>query len=135
MDAGHLQQVVANLVLNATQAMPHGGRVEIDVAAARAIKPGETAEHDYVRIAVADQGVGISPENLPRIFEPFFTTKDVGEGTGLGLSVCYGIVEEHGGFITVDSTVGTGSRFSVFLPATTLDTGVPRHEPGRSDHR
>lgn len=124
MDAAHVQQVVANLVLNATQAMPRGGRVEIDVGAARAIKPGETAERDYVRITVVDHGVGIPPENLPRIFEPFFTTKEVGSGTGLGLSVCYGIVEEHGGFIAVDSTVGKGSRFSVFLPATARDAEV-----------
>jgi signal transduction histidine kinase len=111
-------------VLNATQAMPGGGRVEIDVAAARATRPGEATERDYVCITVADQGVGIAPENLSRIFEPFFTTKDVGAGTGLGLSVCYGIVEEHGGFITVDSTIGKGSRFSVFLPTTIIDTGA-----------
>ena len=69
------------------------------------------------RLAVVDEGSGIAPENLVRVFEPFFTTKDVGEGTGLGLSVCYGIVEEHGGWIAVDSNLGKGSRFTVYLPA------------------
>jgi len=118
MDEAQVQQVITNLVLNAIQAMPHGGRVEIDVGPVRASKPGSASgERDYVRLAVVDQGTGIAPENLPRIFEPFFTTKDVGEGTGLGLSVCYGIVEEHGGWIAADNNVGNGSRFTVYFPA------------------
>jgi two-component system, NtrC family, sensor kinase len=118
MDAAQMQQVIANLVLNAIQAMPAGGRVDLELGRVRASKPGGAAsERDYVRLTIADQGSGIAPQNLPRIFEPFFTTKGVGEGTGLGLSVCYGIVEEHGGWIAVDSTVGKGSRFTVCLPA------------------
>jgi signal transduction histidine kinase len=118
MDAAQLQQVIANLLLNAIQAMPGGGRVDVSLAIARANKPGDaTGERDWVRLVIADRGSGIAPQNLQRIFEPFFTTKGVGEGTGLGLSVCYGIVEEHGGWIAVDSTVGEGSIFRVYLPA------------------
>jgi two-component system NtrC family sensor kinase len=97
MDEAQIQQAITNLILNAIQAMPGGGQ--------------------HVRLAIHDQGPGIAPEHLSHIFEPFFTTKDVGEGTGLGLSVCYGIVQEHGGFIEVESAVGAGTRFSVFLPA------------------
>ena len=71
---------------------------------------------DFARIDVRDEGVGISKDQLHHIFDPFFTTKEVGEGTGLGLSIAYGIVEDHGGWIEVESVVGKGSRFSVFLP-------------------
>ncbi len=73
-------------------------------------------EDDYAYVTVADEGDGMGPETLHRVFEPFFTTKGVGEGTGLGLSVTWGIVQEHGGWIDVRSTVGAGSAFSVFLP-------------------
>jgi len=118
MDQAQLQQVVANLVLNAIQAMPKGGPVDIELGAVRCTPPKDASgERDCLRLTIADQGTGIAPEDLPHIFEPFFTTKDVGEGTGLGLSVCQGIIEEHGGWIAVDSVVGTGSRFSVYLPA------------------
>ena len=120
MDEGQMQQVITNLVLNAIQAMPAGGRVDIELGEERASRPGHPAdERACVRLSIADQGVGIAPDVLAHIFEPFFTTKDVGEGTGLGLSVCYGIVEEHGGWITVDSSLGKGSRFNVYLPAVT----------------
>jgi two-component system NtrC family sensor kinase len=118
MDEAQMQQVIANLVLNAIQAMPNGGRVHITLDQVRASQPGRASgERDYVRLVVADEGTGIPSEHLPRVFEPFFTTKDVGDGTGLGLSVCYGIVQEHGGWVEVDSEVGKGSRFSVYLPA------------------
>jgi signal transduction histidine kinase len=118
MDETQVQQVITNLVLNAIQAMPDGGRVDIDLGQVRASKPGSASgERDYVRLAIVDQGTGIAPAHLPHIFEPFFTTKGVGDGTGLGLSVCYGIVEEHGGWIAVDNNVGKGSRFTVYLPA------------------
>ena len=70
----------------------------------------------FARVTVSDQGMGISAEVAPRVFEPFFTTKGVGEGTGLGLSVAYGIARDHGGWIAVESEVGRGSRFSLFLP-------------------
>jgi signal transduction histidine kinase len=127
MDESQMQQVITNLVINAIQAMPRGGRVDIDLGAARASRPGHgTGERDCVRLSIADQGAGIATEAMPHIFEPFFTTKDVGEGTGLGLSVCYGIVEEHGGWITVDSTLGQGSRFSVYLPVADDGATEPR---------
>ena len=118
MDEGQMQQVITNLVLNAIQAMPSGGRVDIEIDDARPSRPGQhPSQRSCVRLSIADQGVGIAPDALAHIFEPFFTTKDVGEGTGLGLSVCHGIVQEHSGWITVDSTLGKGSRFSVYLPS------------------
>jgi two-component system NtrC family sensor kinase len=77
-------------------------------------------EADKVVVEVTDNGVGISPENLPKIFEPFFTTKEIGKGTGLGLAVCYGILTEHGGSLDVQSTVGVGTTFTITLPAVNL---------------
>jgi signal transduction histidine kinase len=102
-----LQQVILNIFINAIQAMPDGGRLRMD---ARCEEPG------WLRIDLADSGVGIPKEILERVFDPFFTTKEVGIGTGLGLSVSYGIIEKMGGRITVDSEVGRGTTFSVFLP-------------------
>jgi two-component system, NtrC family, sensor kinase len=118
-DAAQLQQVLSNLIVNAVQAMPKGGEVRVGVKVERARPPADVGgggEQEVVRVDVEDEGVGIAPGDVERIFEPFFTTKDVGEGTGLGLSVSYGIVREHGGWIAVDSRLGAGSRFSVFLP-------------------
>jgi two-component system NtrC family sensor kinase len=118
MDEGQMQQVISNLILNAIQAMPGGGGIDIEVAQTRTSRLGQPAsERACMRLSIVDQGGGIAPDALAHIFEPFFTTKDVGEGTGLGLSVCYGIVEEHGGWITVESTMGKGSKFTVYLPA------------------
>lgn len=109
-DAGQLLQVLTNLVVNALQATPRGKKVELSV------RPAKGAA-GWVAVAVRDQGSGISPEVREHVFEPFFTTKDVGEGTGLGLSVAHGIVEEHGGTIEVDTEVGSGSCFTIRLPA------------------
>ncbi len=106
-NAGNLHQVFVNLFLNAIQAMPDGGRLEV-----RAM----VADDAWLRIDVSDSGVGIAPENLGRIFDPFFTTKDPGQGSGLGLSVSYGIVREHRGRLTVASNLGAGTTFSVHLP-------------------
>jgi two-component system, NtrC family, sensor kinase len=118
MDESRIEQVITNLVVNACQAMPTGGRIDFDAQTVRASRPGTAdGERAYVRLSVADHGTGIRAEDLPRIFEPFYTTKDVGVGTGLGLSVCHGIVEEHGGWISVESTLGKGSCFMVYLPA------------------
>jgi two-component system NtrC family sensor kinase len=77
-------------------------------------------DEDKVVVEVSDTGVGIPPENLAKIFEPFFTTKEIGRGTGLGLAVCYGILTEHGGSLDVQSTVGTGTTFTITLPAIKL---------------
>ncbi|MBI4869901.1 MAG: response regulator [Candidatus Wallbacteria bacterium] len=102
-----LNQVFMNLLVNACQAIPDRGTVTIRTR----------AEQGWVRVEVSDTGTGIKPEHVAKIFDPFFTTKDVGKGTGLGLSVSYGIIEKHGGRIEVQSDPGSGTTFSVFLPA------------------
>jgi signal transduction histidine kinase len=116
MDEGQIQQVMTNMIVNALQAMPNGGQVTVELGEVRMAPPSEGELRDYVRISIADQGQGIPSANLSRLFEPFFTTKAVGEGTGLGLPVSYGIVQEHGGWIAVDSILGRGTRFEIFLP-------------------
>ncbi len=103
----NLQQVFLNLFLNAIQAMPDGGKLAVRAA---------IQEDAELRVDVTDTGVGIPPENLGKVFDPFFTTKEPGQGTGLGLSVSYGIVEKHRGRITVASEVGRGTTFTIFLP-------------------
>ena len=110
-DAGQLQQVLLNLVLNAEHAM-RGGQTRRLV-----VSVSEDEASGAVELAVSDSGHGIDPANLPRIFDPFFTTREVGEGTGLGLSICYGIVRGHGGHIRVESAPGTGTTFRLLLPA------------------
>jgi signal transduction histidine kinase/CheY-like chemotaxis protein len=114
-----LQQVFLNLVLNACQAMPDGGLIAISTR-----HEGDSAGADCVVVAVTDTGTGIAPDRLPHIFEPFYTTKGTlgigaDPGTGLGLSMCYGIIEHHSGTIEVSSTPGAGSVFTVRLPAVT----------------
>ncbi len=113
-----IQQVFSNLLMNAIQAMPDGGRVRIEVERASVTPPdaSDGARLSAVRVVVTDQGQGITEDNLPHVFEPFFTTKDVGRGTGLGLSIVYGIVQDHGGWIDVNSEAGQGSRFTFYLP-------------------
>lgn len=101
-----LNQVFMNLLLNAVQAIRSNGTIHLRIG----------AEREHVWVEVGDDGAGIAPENIGRIFDPFFTTKPVGEGTGLGLSLSYGIVQEHGGRIDVRSEVGSGSTFRVWLP-------------------
>jgi signal transduction histidine kinase len=110
-----IEQVLVNLMMNGIQAMPTGGTLRVR-AHPRLGRPGSTPPSSTACLEVEDEGVGISPESLPKVFDPFFTTKDVGEGTGLGLSVSYGIVSDHGGRIQVSSALGSGSRFSVYLP-------------------
>jgi signal transduction histidine kinase len=116
VDSGQIEQVCANVIVNAIHATSAGGRIDLHVDAERAAPPEGGAQVDAVCIRVRDDGAGIDPEHLPHIFEPFFTTKDVGQGTGLGLSVAYGIVREHGGWMTVDSTPGKGTEFAIHVP-------------------
>jgi two-component system, NtrC family, sensor kinase len=118
VDVGQLQQALTNLVVNGIQAMPAGGNLQVRVSRRRLVPPVETggAESDYAVLSVRDQGVGIGAESVWRVFEPFYTTKDVGEGTGLGLSVAYGIARDHGGWIAVESQIDRGSNFSLFVP-------------------
>jgi len=123
VDPAMIQQVLTNLVVNGLQAMGEGGHLTVRLARRHAVPPADVdgAPGEYATVTVEDQGAGIVAEHLAHIFEPFFTTKDVGEGTGLGLSVAYGIVREHGGWIDVQSRPGQGSRFTVFLqPAAEL---------------
>jgi CheY-like chemotaxis protein len=121
-DPGQLEQVMMNLVLNARDAMPNGGTIVLattTVDSARYTVPiigGGKAEGTYVAVTVRDSGTGIDPAVQAKIFEPFFSTKGA-DGTGLGLSVVYGIVEEHEGGVNVESRAGQGSAFTVFLPA------------------
>jgi len=98
------------------QALPYGGRIKI--SAARAIDANEAANDKQPRLCIEfeDNGAGISPEHIGQVFDPFFTTKDIGEGTGLGLSVSYGIVKDHGGEIRAQSELGSFTRFSILLP-------------------
>jgi two-component system, NtrC family, sensor kinase len=118
IEHGPMQQVLANLVINGLHAMPKGGTLTVRVYQERAAPPGTgEPEADYLCVSVQDAGIGMDEEVRKRIFEPFFTTKEVGEGTGLGLSVAYGIVRDHGGWIDVASEPGQGSRFSIYLPA------------------
>ena len=116
VDSNQIKQVVTNLVMNGVQAMDEPGELSIAVAIATAKPTRGGRLVSCVRIDVCDHGSGISEDQMAHIFEPFFTTKDVGEGTGLGLSVVHGIVRDHGGWIEVKSVQGQGSTFSVFLP-------------------
>jgi two-component system NtrC family sensor kinase len=117
MNRHQIEQVLVNIYTNAIKAMPRGGRLTVESS------PGEDGQH--VVIAVSDTGVGIAPELRLRIFDPFFTTGDVGGGTGLGLSVSYGIIKRHGGTISVASQPGKGSTFTITLP---IDTGGSKDE-------
>jgi signal transduction histidine kinase len=118
VNRAELQQVLSNLLANAIQAVPDGGRVTlvVDEANARLPENGDRQVRSYACIEVQDEGMGIAPEILPRIFDPFFTTKPSGEGTGLGLSVSYGIIRDHGGGIRIQSVLGSGTTVRVYLP-------------------
>jgi len=120
-DVNQLEQVIVNLAVNARDAMPNGGKLLIrtgNVSAPEAARLSLTGmpAADYVHIEVCDTGTGIPPEVMDKIFEPFFTTKEVGKGTGLGLSTVFGIVKQSGGFIDVQSAVGQGTTFHIYLP-------------------
>lgn len=121
MDAAQLDQVVTNLCVNARDAIPGAGRLtlstdNVTLDAAFCAQYDDAVPGDYVRLTVADDGVGMPPEIIGKIFEPFFTTKPVGEGTGLGLATVYGAVRQNGGFVRVASEAGLGTTFDVYLP-------------------
>jgi len=118
VDAGQFQQVLTNLLMNAIQATPGEGEVDVTIAPERVEPPADVGgpAGEYIRVTVRDRGRGITAEQMQHIFEPFYTTKPVGEGTGLGLSVAYGIARDHGGWIGVASEPSKGSDFSVYLP-------------------
>jgi len=126
VDRGQLENAVLNLVINARDAMPHGGRVTI-VARNANLGESEVAPYpealpgDYVEIAVVDRGEGMTEEIRRRAVEPFFTTKEVGKGSGLGLSMVYGFVKQSGGFVSLESTPGTGTTVRLFLPQAALE--------------
>ncbi|SEA40737.1 Signal transduction histidine kinase [Desulfuromusa kysingii] len=118
-DPGQLQQVVLNLTLNGIQAMSSGGHVTLSSFTTSNVVPPDTLatkQTHWACLQVKDQGKGMDAETLKKIFDPFFTTKDIGQGTGLGLSIAHGIIEEHGGWIAVDSIPEQGSCFSIYLP-------------------
>ncbi len=133
-DATMLHQVFMNLCVNARDAMPDGGTLSI-VAENLAIDENYARMHldaqagSYVVVTIADTGTGIAPEIIDRIFDPFFTTKEIGKGTGLGLSTVIGIIKSHHGWIDVDSQVGRGTRFRVYLPATDSRAAAPALDP------
>ncbi|HSO33926.1 MAG TPA: ATP-binding protein [Labilithrix sp.] len=117
VDAAQIEQAITNLVINAVHAMPRGGNVTVATRNTSAAPPSDPDhERECAVIEIRDEGEGIPDEHLGRIFEPFFTTKGVGEGTGLGLSVTHGIIEDHEGWMTASSEPGKGSVFTLYLP-------------------
>lgn len=137
-DRGQIEQVIMNIVSNARDAMPHGGSLIISTSMARldgrTFEDGLAISGLYALLTLSDTGVGISSHEQERIFEPFFTTKDVGKGTGLGLSMAYGIIRQHKGWISVDSKVGGGSCFSVYLPQVVRSEHVEKAAVESSHH-
>ena len=134
-DVNQFEQVIMNLVVNARDAMPNGGKLSIRTSNVKGedidtVRNEGMTKSDHVLIEVEDTGAGIPPDVKEKIFDPFFTTKEVGKGTGLGLSTVYGIVKQTGGFIYVDSAVGEGTTFRIYLPRATEEdvaeeTGAP----------
>jgi PAS domain S-box-containing protein len=136
VDPNQLHQVLVNLVVNARDAMPDGGAIAIEASRVQ-ISADDAREHDvippgaYALLAVSDTGIGMDEATRRRVFEPFFTTKAVGKGTGLGLALVYGVVTQAAGHITVESEVGVGTTFRIFLPEAAAETSAVAEEDGR----
>ncbi|OPY68260.1 MAG: Blue-light-activated protein [Syntrophorhabdus sp. PtaU1.Bin002] len=131
IDAGQINQVINNIIINAQQAMPEGGTIQ--VGAENIVSSGIAATQglilnkgEYVRISITDHGTGIPTDRLSKIFDPYFTTKE--KGTGLGLATCHSIIKKHGGYITVESVVGQGTTFYIYLPASQRGETAGRRE-------
>ncbi len=132
-DSGQIDQVLINLVTNARDAMPDGGRLVIETTRFEMTADfinahGYGEPGPYAMMSISDTGAGMDEASMKRIFEPFFTTKEVGKGTGLGLAIIYGIVKQHNGYITVESEKGTGTTFTLYLPL--IRSAVAEAEPG-----
>jgi two-component system, cell cycle sensor histidine kinase and response regulator CckA len=139
-DRGMIDQVIMNLAVNSRDAMPNGGNLTFSTSL-QTIGEGQKRQRPdarpgrFVCLSVADNGGGIAPEHVPHLFEPFFTTKEVGKGTGLGLATVYGIVKQHEGWIEVESQMGHGTTFRIFLPAVAATTGQPDESAAAPDVR
>jgi signal transduction histidine kinase/CheY-like chemotaxis protein len=138
-DHGQIEQVLMNLVVNARDAMPSGGRLRVSTSNLGPERPtryrtGETPGTHFVVLTVSDTGIGMDDETLSRIFEPFFTTKKDGKGSGLGLSTVYGIVEQSGGQIEVDSRPGSGTTFRIYFPAVHETVEEPPEPPPAAEN-
>jgi two-component system cell cycle sensor histidine kinase/response regulator CckA len=128
-DLGMIEQVLLNLAVNSRDSMPCGGKLHIKTSAVNldstaANENPEAAPGQYICLTFSDTGCGIAPENLGRIFEPFFTTKELDRGTGLGLATVYGVIKQHQGWVTVQSQLGKGTTFNIFLPASAARGGA-----------
>ncbi len=132
IDEGQFVQVIHNLVINADQAMPKGGTIRIDLSNLRIEDESESGVQpgDYVKIDIADEGVGIPADYLPKVFDPFFSTKDT--GSGLGLSTSYSIIKKHNGQIRATSSIGRGSTFSIYLPVARNAAPIESVEPKKT---